>query len=113
MFGRDDLAWVSFGAPIRSFRFDTQVSHRPNLAGPVVASLAINRDRRAHLCLYPVVSDSYPEAARAEMLASVLPRFLDWLRAKRAQPVTAILGHEQIIVEWTAAGHRFHELRFL
>ncbi len=113
LFAADDLAWVSFGSPIRSFRFDNQVFHRPNLVGPVVASLALDRERRANLCLYPVDRDSYPAAARDEMIDRVLPSVRDWLRRKRSQPVTAILGHEQIIAEWTPRGHRFHELRFL
>ena len=113
MFALDELAWVSFGAPIRRFRFDNQVSNRPRLVGPVVASLTLNRERHANLCIYPVSRELYSDEAQNDMLARLLPSFRDWLRAKRALPVTAILGHEEILAEWTGQVHRFHELRFL
>lgn len=113
LFASDDLAWVSFGSPIRSFRFDLQATHRPSLLGPVVASLTINRDREAHLCVYPISREAYSELAKDEMRSRVLPSLRDWLRAKRLQPATATLGHYEIIVEWTGSEHRCHELRFL
>lgn len=113
LFGETELDWVSFGSPIRSFRFDNQVAHRPRLVGPVLASVAIDRERRAHLCVYPIARSRYPQAAQQELSIKILPRFRQWLQAKRSQPVTAILGHQQIIVEWTTQEHRVHELRFL
>ena len=113
LFAETELAWVSFGSPIRTFRFDNQVAHRPRLVGPVVASLAVDRERQAHLCIYPMSRSIYPKAAQDDLSAQVLPRFRQWLQAKRSQPVTAILGHEEIIVEWAGQEHRVHELRFL
>jgi hypothetical protein len=113
LFADTELTWVSFGSPIRSFRFDNQVSHRPRLIGPVVASLAVDRERQAHLCFYPISCSAYPTVAQDEMSARVLPHFREWLCAKRSQPSTAILGHEEIIAEWTGLEHRWHELRFL
>lgn len=113
VFADTELAWVSFGSPIRTFRFDNQVSHRPRLIGPVVASLAVDRGRQAHLCLYPVPCSAYPKDALEEMSCRVLPHFREWLRTKQSQPSTAILGHEQIVAEWAAGEHRWHELRFL
>jgi len=35
------------------------------------------------------------------------------LREKQAQPETAVLGHKQVIAEWTGETHRLHEMRFL
>jgi hypothetical protein len=64
LFASTDLEWVSFGSPIRSFRFDNQVSNRPQLAGRIVASLALNRERQSHLCLYPVSRATYSKAAQ-------------------------------------------------
>jgi hypothetical protein len=113
LFADTELARVSFGSPIRSFRFDNQVSDRPRLIGPVVASLAIDRERQAHLCVYPTPCAAYPEWARDEMSVRVLPHFREWLRAKQSQPSTAVLGHEEIIAEWIGREHRWHELRFL
>jgi hypothetical protein len=40
-----------------------------------------------------------------------LQRLRRWLNDKRLQPETAILGHEEIVVEWTGQAHRYHELR--
>ena len=114
LFTADELSWVSFGSPIRSFRFDNQVSHRPRLVGPVVVSLSVDRERQASLCVFPVFREAYPKGAQDELSEEVLPRFAQWLKGKRAQPITAILGHEQIIAEWASQKHRCHELlRFL
>ncbi len=113
VFATDDLAWVSFGSPIRSFRFDNRASRRPILIGPVIASMTMNREREAHLCVYPVARSAYPKSAAEEFQLRVLPKFREWLEAKKSRPKTAILGHQQIIVEWTGDEHRCHELRFL
>lgn len=113
LFAVNELAWVSFGSPIRIFHFDNQVSHRPRLIGPVVASLAINREREAHLCIYPISRAAYPKSAQDELSAQVLPRIHQWMQTKKSRPTTAILGHEEIIVEWTGREHRCHEMRFL
>jgi len=110
VFGSNELEWVSFGNPIRSFRFDSQVKHQPYLVGPVVASLAINRERSAHLCLYPVRRESYPPPTRSEFSTEVLPRVRRWLRDKQSRPDTAIVGHEELLVEWTGQVHEYHEL---
>jgi hypothetical protein len=111
LFGETELAWVSFGSPIRTFSFDGRMSQRPRLVGPVVAALSIDRARAAHLCLYPVRRASYLEAARSEFSTDVLPHLRRWLCEKRSQPETAILGHEEMVVEWTGQAHRVHELR--
>jgi len=63
--------------------------------------------------VFPVARSSYPQSARDEMLSRVLPRLRDWLREKQAQPETAVLGHKQVIAEWTGETHRLHEIRFL
>jgi len=74
---------------------------------------AIRGFESGHLCVFPVARSSYPQSARDEMLSRVLPRLRDWLREKQAQPETAVLGHKQVIAEWTGETHRLHEMRFL
>src|SRR2546426_11584574 len=74
LFATDELAWVSFGSPIRSFRFDHHVAHRPKLVGPVVASLTMNRNLEAHLCVYLVTRAEYPEGAENDLGAAPLHR---------------------------------------
>jgi hypothetical protein len=113
VFDPDELEWVSFGNPIRTFSFDSRATGVPKLSGPVVLSLAISRERTAHLCVFPIPYAKYPEKARGQMVESVLPRFAQWLRAKQRQSTTAVLGHEQIVAEWDGKTHRYHELRFL
>jgi hypothetical protein len=113
LFGEEDFAWVSFGFPIRSFRFDTRAARRPKLVGPIVASLAIDRDLVAHLCIYPIRRTGYPVDAERDFSVRVLPSLREWLHAKKSRPATAVVGHESIIVEWTGEEHRCHHLRFL
>jgi hypothetical protein len=110
VFANDELEWVSFGNPIRSFRFDGRMTQRPRLVGPVVASLSIDRENSAHLCLYPVKLELYPSPAQAHFSIEVLPRLQRWLHDKQSRPETAIVGHEELLVEWTEQGHRHHEL---
>jgi len=113
VFDPDELEWVSFGNPIRTFSFDFYATGVPRLSGPVAISLMMSRVREAHLCVFPVPREGYSEKARAQMVESVLPRFAEWLRAKQSHPDTAVLGHEQIIAEWNGKTHQCHELRFL
>lgn len=111
VFASDALALVSFGSPIRSFSFDSRLPQPPRLVGPVVASLSVARDRSAYLCLFPMRRESYPSPAQSDFSIDVLPRLQRWLRDKQARPDTAIVGHEQLVVEWTKQGHRSHELK--
>jgi hypothetical protein len=113
LFAEHDFQWVSFGSPIRSFRFDNQVANRPKLVGQVVASLGIDRDLEAYLCLYPIHRVRYPLNAERDFATRVLPGLREWLLARKSRPATAILGHEGIVVEWTGEEHRCHQLRFL
>jgi hypothetical protein len=113
VFSSEELDWVSFGNPIRTFTFDSRATATTTLRGPVTLSLTVNRERRAHLCVFPIAKSDRPELARAELTNVVLPQFADWLRAKQRRPATAVLGHEKIFAEWSGAIHRLHELRYL
>ncbi len=98
------------------FAASTSTSKSPGprkLVGRVVASLAINRESEAYLCIYPISRAAYPKSARDELSAQVLPRFCQWLQVKKSRSNTAILGHEQIVAEWTGQEYRCYEMRFL
>jgi len=98
---------------IRTFGFDRRASKPPALAGPIVASAAVNRDGSSHLCLYPVRCDTYPESAAKEFAAAVLPRIVAWFDKQKARSATAVRGVEELVIEWANGHHREHTLRLL
>ena len=96
-----------------SFRFDPRCYHQPKLSGTVVASVSVSRDLTAIFQVYSLPVDSYPDDAVAQFKEDILPRMPSWLLAQLAKPQTGILGHEELIVEWTGSEHREHALRLL
>ena len=104
---------VYMGSLQNRFSFDPRCHHRPSLAGPVVASVSVSRELTAILQFYSVAADRYPDQAVAKFREVLLPRMRSWLLIQLAKPQTAILGYEELIVEWTGHEHREHELRFL
>jgi hypothetical protein len=101
------------GALGKTFSFDPRCRKRPKLGGPVVASIQVSRDRTAILQLYPVKVGEYPDEAAAQFAGTVLPYLKTWLTRQLEKPDAAVLGYQEIIVEWFADEHRFHEIRFL
>lgn len=112
-FAPDALEWVSFGSPIRTFSFDHRAARIPKLAGPVVASASVHRDGRAHLCVFPIQREVYPDAAADEFVVAVLPVLAQWIGELHARPETAVVGVEESVVEWTGGKHVLHRLTFL
>lgn len=107
------LEWVSFGSPIRTFSFDHRASAVPKLSGAVVASASVNRDGQAHLCVFPIKRDGYPDSAASDFATSVLPGLASWISEMHSRPETAIVGVEESVIEWTGSGHSVHRLTFL
>jgi len=98
----------------KRFSFDSRCSQRPKLTGPVVASLSVSREREAILQLYALPVGLYPNEAAETFAVAVLPGLRKWLEWRLAQPETAVLGHYyQMIAEWVAGEHRYHELKYL
>jgi hypothetical protein len=108
----DDLS-VHMGSLGRVFKFDSRCSHRPVLTGSVVASLSVSRAPTAILQIYPAPASSLGSAARAAFEQQTLPRMRRWLLEQLAKPTTAILGYEELVIEWTGSEFREHTLRFL
>ena len=96
-----------------SFSFDPRCHHRPQLGGPVVASVSVSRDLTAILQVYSVPIDDYPNEAVEQFREAVLPHMKAWLLSQLAKPQTSVLGYEELVVEWTGNEHREHALRFL
>jgi hypothetical protein len=55
----------------------------------------------------------YPDEAAAQFAGTVLADLETWLTRQLEKPDAAVLGCEEIVVEWLGGEHRFHELRFL
>jgi len=96
-----------------SFSFDSRCTRRPRLSGEVVASVSVARDLTAIMQLYPVSRETYGEAAVGQFASQIVPAIRRWLLAQCSKPTTAILGCEQMIVEWTDDRHCTHFTRYL
>ncbi len=112
-FGDIEPLSVHMGDLGPTFKFDGRCYERPRLDGPVVASLSVSREMTAMLQLYAVPVDEYGSSAVGEFKERVLPRLRSWLVSQLRRPQTAVLGHEERIVEWTGTEHREHDLRYL
>ena len=113
VFGDIDQLSAYRGFLGKTFSFDSRCSKRPKLVGPVVASIQLSRSRTALLQLFPVKVREYSEEAAAHFVGEVLADLKAWLTSQLAKPETAVLGYQQVVVEWSTAGHKFHEVRFL
>jgi len=108
-FDGTDVKWISLGS-IRHFEFDKRSTHRPKIQGMVVASVTYSPQREAYVCIYVVRRAEYPAEAQDDFRTHVLPRMRQWLRRQIEKPDTAILGYEEMIVEWNETTHVFHKL---
>lgn len=104
---------IWLGGLTKTFAFDSRATKRPKLVGPVVASVSVSRDRSAIFQLYPVDRSRYPELASAAFEAEVLGHIREWLDRQLSKPETAVLGCEELVVEWRGGKHQTHELRYL
>lgn len=104
---------IHMGSLGAKFAFDSRCPQRPVLTGPVVASLSVSRELTGILSLYGISASEYGTDARAHFEDRVLPRMRQWLIDQIGKPETAVLGVEQLIIEWTGQEHREHSLRYL
>lgn len=109
-FGPDQLDWVSFGAYGRTFRLDRHSDRRPELTGLVVADLTLPPDGEAYLMFYALCDDDYGVEGQSGFVRNVVPYLCDWLAAARIPRGYADSNHKQIIVEWSANNHCYHEV---
>jgi hypothetical protein len=112
-FGDIEPVSVHMGSLQRHFEFDSRCYKRPRLRGPVVASASVSRELTAIVQLYPVWKDVYPPEAAVVFADKILPRMRSWLLTQLAKPATAVLGYEELLVEWWRNEHHEHSLRFL
>jgi hypothetical protein len=103
---------VSFGFK-RQFEFDSRCPNRPVIEGRVIASATYHRDRTINISFFPIPQNVYLELAYEEFNNIVLPDLKKWIDEQLSKPDTAILGIEELIIEWNGKSHLFHYVRFL
>ena len=108
-----DSLGIYLGFLCKRFHWDSRCRRRPTLHGPVVASLGLSRDRKAILQLYAIEVSAYPLEAVHQFEADVVPQLRAWLASRLAIPSTAVLGCEEVIVEWSGSKHPNHNVRYL
>ena len=108
-----DLLNIYLGFLGKRFQWDSRCPRHPTLHGPVVASLGLSRDHTAILQLYAIGVSAYPLEAVHQLESEVVPRLRAWLASRLAIPSTAILGCEEVVVEWSGSAHHNHIVRYL
>lgn len=105
---------ICFGLT-RQFEFDSRcpITNRPIIKGNVIATASYHRDRTIGIYFFPISRNTYPEKAYEEFNNSVLPDIKKWIQDQTTKPDTAILGIEELIIEWNGEKHLLHNVRFL
>ncbi|WP_061860375.1 hypothetical protein [Priestia megaterium] len=97
----------------RCFEWGSRRFNHPELKGTVVAVASFYRDRSLNLSSFPIVRNVYPEAAYEEFNRNILLTIQRWVCEQLEKPDTAIVGIEQLIVEWEGNKHLLHDVTFL
>jgi len=103
---------VLFGL-VRKFEFDSRCPNKPNIVGNVVASISYSRDRTVDFSLYPLLITDYPNSAFDDFNNQILLTIKQWLEGQINKPDTALLGYEELVIEWTENEHLLHKVKFL
>ncbi|ALC89083.1 hypothetical protein AM500_04200 [Bacillus sp. FJAT-18017] len=97
----------------RKFEFDRRLPNKPNIRGIVVASISCSRNRTINFNLYPVSVQDYSDKAVEKFRNVVLVTIEPWVKAQMNKSDTALLGYEEMVVEWNGKEHVFHYIKFL
>ncbi|OHY73378.1 hypothetical protein [Priestia aryabhattai] len=103
---------VLFGL-VRKFDFDSRCPNKPTIVGKVVASISYSRDRTVLFSLYPISIIDYPNSASDDFNNQKLLTIKQWLEDQINKPDTALLGYEELVIEWTENEHLLHKVKFL
>lgn len=111
-FSPDEEAAAFFGLR-RKFQFDSRQPDKPHISGTVVASVYCTREKTISLSFFPLKKVDYPEETKQNFFDEVLPKMKDWMTRQEAKPETAIVGVEELIVEWDGQKHELHYSKYL
>ncbi|MGI8382565.1 hypothetical protein ACR0S4_28775 [Priestia megaterium] len=102
----------SFGLT-RCFEWGNRRSHCSKVKGTVVVVVSFHRDKSLNLSFFPIARNVYPEAAYVEFNNNILLAIQRWMCEQLEKPDTAIVGIEQLLVEWEGNKHLLHNVTFL
>lgn len=97
----------------RQFEWDSRCLQHPKITGAVVAEALVHRDRTLDLSFFPIARNTYSKVAYEEFNHNLLADVQKWLREQTEKPDTAIVGIEQLVVEWVGNKHLLHYVTFL
>lgn len=103
---------ISFGLT-REFRLDERCKQKPTITGEVVLAATCSRDKEISVSLFPISTQDLSVGAIKGFVTTALPTLCKWIEEQAEKPDTAVVGYEQIIVEWSGESYSFHQLKFL
>jgi len=103
---------ISFGLT-REFSLDERCKKKPTITGKVFLAATCSRDKDISVSLFPILSQDLSVDAIKGFVTTALPTLCKWIEEQAGKPNTAVVGHEQIIVEWSGESYSFHQVTFL
>lgn len=103
---------ISFGLT-REFSLDERCKKKPTITGKVFLAATCSRTKDISVSLFPILSQDLSVGAIKGFVTKALPTLCKWIEEQAEKPDTAVVGHEQIIVEWSGENYSFHQVRFL
>jgi len=107
-----DNIHISFGLT-REFSLDERCKKKPTITGKVVLEATCSRDKEISVSLFPILAQDLSVDAIKGFVTTALPTLCKWIEEQAGKPDTAIVGYEQIIVEWSGKEYSFHHATFL
>jgi len=103
---------ISFGLT-REFCLDERCKQKPTITGKVVLEATCSRNKDISISLFPISSQNLSVDAIKGFVTTALPTLCKWIEEQAQKPDTAVIGYEQIIVEWSGNDYSFHQVGFL
>ena len=103
---------ISFGLT-KEFSLDERCKKKPTITGKVVADVTCSRDKDISISLFPILSQDLSVGAIKGFVTTALPNLCKWIEKQTIKPDTAIVGYEQLIIEWNGKEYSFHQVTFL
>ncbi len=109
----DDLPGlvVHFGEETH-FEYPKGVHHPPELGGPVVASVTVDREGDVSLCFFPLKKSDYADHEHRTFVQNELSGIRQWIETAQAMPETQVVSNRLLIVESHVDGFNQFEVHF-
>jgi hypothetical protein len=118
VFLNDEILFVSFGYLAKTFEFDSSAKKRPKIHGLIISSCSINQrmnlpDKNIYLSFFVIRDPHYEIYGKECFINSVLPKIHDWYSQTKSAARELTPGIDQLIVEWTGATFKLHQLKYM